>query len=59
MIDFTHMDNIIQREVMVIEDRTPPDQQDEAMQALLDFLSDQIRRVTISKMKLAERRSGA
>lgn len=54
-IDFVHMDNIIQREVIAIEERTPKAQQGEEFQALLDFLTDQVRRVTISKLKAAER----
>ena len=54
-IDFVHMDNIIQREVIAIEEHTPKAQQGEEFQALLDFLTDQVRRVTISKLKAAER----
>lgn len=52
MADYTHLTNLIQGEVIRIQERRPLAQQEEALQAMLDFLGEQVISVTITKLKV-------
>jgi len=54
MADYTHLTNIIQGEVIRIEERRPLEQRPELLQELIDYLSDQTVRVTITRLKAAQ-----
>jgi hypothetical protein len=55
MADFIHMDNIIQGAVLQITERRPLDEQEDALEALWDFLGDQRHKVLMAKLRVAEK----
>ena len=54
MADWTHLDNLIQGEVLRIKERRPPEDWDRCLKELLDFLDAQRQKVVIEKLRAAE-----
>jgi len=52
MVDFVHLSNIIQGEVIRIRERRPLEQQEGALEAMIVFLGEQRETVIIEKLKL-------
>lgn len=58
MADYIHIENLIQGEVMRIFERRSPDQWEEQLEILVDFLGTQRQKVLIEKIKAAEQLQG-
>ena len=54
MADYTHLDNLIQGEVLRIRERKPLEQHPELLSELISFLRDEIASVTITRLKATE-----
>ena len=54
MVDFQHLDNLIQGAVIQIMERRPPEQHEGALEALAQFLGDQRIKVLMAKLRAAE-----
>jgi len=54
MADYVHLTNIIQGEVIRIRERRELEAQPELLSDLIDYLQDQITRITITRLKVSE-----
>lgn len=54
MADYVHLENLIQGEVYRITERRPLEQQEEALEAMIEFLNGQRQRVIIELLKLSQ-----
>ena len=54
MVDFIHLSNLIQGEVLRIKERRSPEAQEGAYEAMIQFLADQRQTVIIEKLKLTQ-----